>query len=178
MARSTVATGNRMQYTRLDTAERAQFLRTLAGMPAYLYEQFHELDADRARLPGAGGVFSPVEQVWHLADLEREGFAVRIRRLREEDNPTLADFDGTQMARERHYRARSLREGLEAFRHAREANLKVLGSLGEDSWGRAGVQEGVGVVMLCDMPAFLLQHDEAHRLEIEEWKRSVGAASL
>jgi hypothetical protein len=52
-----------------------------------------------------------------------------------------------------------------------------LGSLGEDSWTRAGVQEGVGVVMLCDMPAFLLQHDEAHRLEIEEWKRSVGAAS-
>jgi hypothetical protein len=32
--------------------------------------------------------------------------------------------------------------------------------------------------MLCDMPAFLLQHDEAHRLEIEEWKRSVGAASV
>jgi hypothetical protein len=80
-------------------------------------------------------------------------------------------------SRERHYRARSLREGLEAFRNAREANLKVLGSLGEDSWTRAGVQEGVGVVMLCDMPAFLLQHDEAHRLEIEEWKRSVGATS-
>jgi hypothetical protein len=165
-----------MQYTRLDTAERARFLRALAGMPAYLYEQFHELDADRARLPGAGGAFSPVEQVWHLADLEREGFAVRIRRLREEENPTLADFDGTQVARERHYRSRSLREGLEAFRNAREANLKVLGSLGEDSWTRTGIQEGVGVVMLCDIPAFLMQHDEAHRLEIEEWQRSVGAA--
>jgi DinB superfamily len=166
-----------MQYTRLNTAERAQSLRSLAAMPAYLYEQFHELDADSARLPGVDGVLSPVEQVWHLADLEREGFAVRIRRLREEDNPTLADFDGTQVARERHYRSRSLREGLEAFRSAREANLKVLSSLGEDSWTRAGVQEGVGVVRLCDMPAFLLQHDEAHRLEIEAWKRGIGAAS-
>ena len=128
-------------------------------------------------LPGAGGAFSPVEEVWHLADLEREGFAVRIRRLREEENPTLADFDGTQVARERHVlRSRSLREGLEAFRNAREANLKVLGSLGEDSWTRTGIQEGVGVVMLCDIPAFLMQHDEAHALEIEEWQRSAGAA--
>jgi hypothetical protein len=24
---------------------------------------------------------------------------------------------------------------------------------------------------LCDLPALLLQHDQAHRLEIEEWKR-------
>jgi hypothetical protein len=26
-------------------------------------------------------------------------------------------------------------------------------------------------VSLCDMPAFLLQHDQAHRLEIEQWQR-------
>ena len=87
------AAETRMQYTMLNTAERAQLMRSLATMPAYLYEQFHRLDAASACLPGAGGQFSPVEQVWHLADLEREGFAVRIRRLREEDNPRLADFD-------------------------------------------------------------------------------------
>jgi hypothetical protein len=177
MACSNFAAETRMQYTMLNTAERAQLMRSLAAMPAYLYEQFHRLDAASACLPGAGGQFSPVEQVWHLADLEREGFAVRIRRLREEDNPRLADFDGAQVARERHYRSRSLREGLEAFRAAREANLKVLSSLTEDSWTRTGVQEGIGVVRLCDIPSFLMQHDEAHRLEIEEWQRSVGAAS-
>jgi hypothetical protein len=26
-------------------------------------------------------------------------------------------------------------------------------------------------VTLCDLPALLLQHDQEHRLEIEEWKR-------
>jgi len=36
-------------------------------------------------------------------------------------------------------------------------------------------QEGVGTVSLCDMPAFMSQHDAAHRAEIEDWKRRVAS---
>src|ERR1700693_187672 len=95
-------------------------------MPDYLYEQFDSLTAEDARLPGPGGAFSPVEQVWHLADLEREGFGCRIDRLLSEREPQLPDFDGAAIAAARHYRARCLTAGLAAFRAARQRNLDTL----------------------------------------------------
>jgi hypothetical protein len=160
-----------VQHVKFNAGDREELLRSLSAMPDYLYEQFDSLTAEDARLPGPGGAFSPVEQVWHLADLEREGFGVRIRRLRDEQAPRLPDFDGAGIARERHYRSLSLREGLAAFALARKANLATLQSLPGEAWARRGTQEGVGVVTLCDLPALLLQHDQAHRLEIEEWKQ-------
>jgi hypothetical protein len=143
-------------------------------MKHFLRETFGSLGAEETRTPGPGGSFSPVEQVWHLADLEREGFGVRIERLRTETNPHLPDFDGAKIARERNYRARSLSEGLRAFEAAREANLRTLETLSADAWMRSGTQEGVGSVSLCDMPTFLHQHDQAHVAEIEQWKKFVG----
>ena len=87
------------------------------------------------------------------------------------EEPTAALNHAAGIARERHYRSLSLREGLEAFAVARKANLATLQSLPGEAWAHSGTQEGVGVGTLCDLPALLLQHDQAHRLEIEEWKR-------
>jgi hypothetical protein len=109
--------------------------------------------------------------VWHLCDLEREGFGVRIRRLRDETMPHLPDFDRARVAQQRNYRALSLSAGLEAFAAARAATLVALQALPAAAWMRDGIQERVGTVSLCDMPALLLQHDQAHRLGIEQWQR-------
>jgi len=89
-----------VQYVKFNAAERQELMRSLSAMPEYLYEQFDALSAEDARCP-TRRAFSPVEQVWHLADLEREGFSVRIRRLRDEQAPRLPDFDGDRIARER-----------------------------------------------------------------------------
>lgn len=164
----------RMQYMKLDEPQRRSLMASLAAMPAFLQETFGALTAAEARMPGPGSAFSPVEQVWHLADLEREGFAVRIARLQSETNPHLPDFDGAAIARQRNYRSRSLAEGLGAFEAARSANLQALQSLSPEAWLRSGTQAGVGAVSLCDMPVFLRQHDQAHIAEIEDWKRFVG----
>lgn len=160
-----------MQYMRLDTAGQQALLADLAGMPAWLAAKYAGLTPETAAAPPAPGAFAPVEQVWHLADLEAEGFGARIERLLREDAPALADFDGAAIARERDYRSRSLADGLERFAAARRANLARLATVAESQWARGGVQEGVGAVTLCDMPVFLAQHDAAHRAEIEEWAR-------
>ena len=86
----------------------------LAAMPALLQQSFGSLSAREATWRGAGGAFAPVEQCWHLADLERDGFAVRIRRLLSEAAPVLADFDGARVAEEGRYLSRALADG----RHA------------------------------------------------------------
>ncbi|HEV8096196.1 MAG TPA: DinB family protein [Burkholderiales bacterium] len=165
-----------MQYMKLDVAQRAELLASLAGMPAYLKAAFSGLGSEPLRASGPDGGFSPVEHVWHLADLEREGFAERIRKLRSEHEPHLPDFDGARIAAERNYRSLSFQDGLAAFTAAREKNLSVLRTLDAQSWMRNGTQEGVGKVSLCDIPSFMLQHDAAHRSEIESWKRAMRDA--
>lgn len=161
-----------MQYMKFTDIQREELMASLAGMKDYLQRTFQSLSAEDARVPGPSGASSPVEQVWHLADLEREGFGLRIQRLRTELKPHLSDFDGTKIAHERNYRSLSLSAGLREFVIARDANLVALRSVAAQEWTRSGTQDGVGEVTLCDMPTFLHQHDQAHVAEIEQWKQS------
>jgi quinol monooxygenase YgiN len=150
-------------------AEREALLARLESMPQYLAERFSVLSAAEAAIAGPGDGFTPVEQCWHLADLEREGFGMRIRRLLDEEEPSLPDFDGARIARERRYRTRELADGLLAFRTQRAANLALLRGLDAGQWRRAGTQDGVGRVALDDLPRLMAEHDAAHRAEIEAW---------
>jgi hypothetical protein len=143
------------------------FEEELRRMPAMVVEAARGLPgsvvADR---PVAGG-FAMIEHVWHLADLETDAYEVRIRRMLEEDEPELPDFDGEAVAAKRKYRALRLKDGLEKFTEARARNLAALRSLEGDAWERAGVQEGVGTITLRDIPRMMHEHDLSHRREIE-----------
>ena len=159
-----------MPYSTLPEVERTQLRAALARMPADLATMLSALGAVEARERRHNQAFSPVEQVWHLADLEHEGFGRRIERLLHEDHPVLADYDGDAVAKERDYLHRSLRAGLAAFAAARAANLARLSQLQAVDWERCGTQEGVGEVALGDLPILMAQHDAAHRAEIEVWR--------
>ena len=163
-----------MQYMKLNEVQREELLDSLNSMAEYLREIFAGLTPEQARTPGPDETFSPVEQVWHLADLEREGFGLRIQRLLSEPEPHLPDFDGARIAAERSYRSLSLEEGLLAFAEARRENIAALPAISSPRWLRSGTQEGVGSVSLCDIPSFMLQHDSAHKAEIEAWKNSIA----
>ena len=113
-----------------------------------------------------------MEQCWHLADLEREGYGLRIERLLSEADPVLADFDGARIARERAYRSRSLTEGWRPSGTRALQNLARLRALGPADWRRTGRQDGVGPIALCDVPAMMAEHDAGHRQEIETWRRA------
>jgi len=158
-----------MRYTLMPKADRESMMAGLMAMPDVLDTSFSRLTPDAAVQPGPDGVLSPVEICWHLADLEAEGYAVRIRRLLAEESPQLPDFDGAAIAKARHYRTRSLNEGLTAFRAARRANIDALQHLADADWRRSGTQEGVGPVALCDVPAMMAEHDASHRDEIAAW---------
>jgi hypothetical protein len=158
-----------MEYMKLDVSDRHDLLQDLAGMPEYLREVLGSIAADDLTKPGPNGLFSPVEQVWHLADLEVEGFGFRIKTLRDQPDPILPDFDGTAVANARDYKCMSLEEGLARFERGRRENLERLSTLTEAQWTHGGTQEGVGRVSLCDMPIFLRQHDQAHMEEIRAW---------
>src|ERR1700690_2644152 len=125
-----------MWYLKLGEAQREDLLASLAAPPRFLHESFDGLSHEASRLPGPNGTFSPVEQIWHLADLELEGFGLRIQRLQTESNPSLPDFDGARIAQERNYQSLSLSAGLAAFESSRRANIARLESLTEEAWSR------------------------------------------
>jgi hypothetical protein len=152
--------------------ERESLFRELEAMSLFLAHHVGSLTAEAATRRGVGDTFSPVEQCWHLADLEAEGYGVRIRRLLTEEMPSLPDFDGGRIAEEREYRTKSLQEGLRAFETARRTNLAQLRSIPESEWMRAGVQAGVGAITLAALPRMMQEHDASHQAEILAWVRA------
>lgn len=158
-----------MKYMRLSQDEQRNFLAELGSMADFLEQSFASLSTSERRRNGTDGSFSPIEHVWHLADLEQQGFAERIRRLQQEAYPQLGDFAGARIAREGQYRNRSWNQGTAAFRDTRDADLECLRGLSNEQWLRRGTRQGVGPVTLCDMPSLIAEHDAAHRGDITQW---------
>ena len=143
-------------------------LLTLESTPALLAQAADVLSPSCARHRPAEGAFSFVENVWHMADLEREGYGSRIQRILAEDNPALPNFDGDRLARERGYQERDIVQGLAVFAHARAQNLATLRLLRPADWERSGSQEGVGRVSLSDIPRMMAEHDRSHGADIAD----------
>jgi hypothetical protein len=150
----------------MNRRELETLLLTLESTPALLAKAATELPEDRVRQRGTAGGFSFVEHVWHLADLEREGYGVRIRRLLSEDEPIFSNFDGERVARERLYQRRDLADGLLAFAAARSRNLQTLRDVSNGDWSRTAEQEGIGTVALGDIPRMMVEHDREHEQEL------------
>lgn len=157
------------------TAEVAgDVMARLVEMPDWLSAVVDRVPPGEARTPTPDGGFSVVEHAWHLADLEAEGYGVRIQRLLSEHRPVLPDFEGNRIARERRYRERSVHEGVAAFAAARAANVGRLRAVPEEAWEREGTQEGVGSVCLQDVARMMAEHDAGHRAEIEALLAALG----
>ncbi|HZI66129.1 MAG TPA: DinB family protein [Thermoanaerobaculia bacterium] len=150
----------------MNRRELETLLLTLESTPALLAKAAADLSEDRVRQRGTTGGFSFLEHVWHLADLEREGYGVRIRRLLSEDQPHLSNFDGERIAHERVYQRRDLADGLLAFTAARTRNLQMLRDVPHGDWTKRAEQEGVGAVALGDIPRMMVEHDREHEKEI------------
>jgi hypothetical protein len=152
----------------------AMNLAELDALPAWLADVLARVPAAARLTPATDGSFCLTEHLWHLADLERDGFATRIDRLIAEDDPALPDFDGERVARARCYRELDAAGGLAAFTEARRTNLARLAGLTEAQRGRSGTQDGVGRVVLGDLAQRMRDHDRAHIAEIEALLAQIG----
>lgn len=138
----------------------------LARTPALLEEAAEGLSDERLRRTPDGAEFSFVGQACHLRDLEVEGYGVRIRRILEEEEPALPNFDGAAVAAERDYDAQDFREALAVFRAAREANLRAVESATPEQLARTGIFDGSKRVSLLDVLDMMREHDADH---VEQW---------
>jgi hypothetical protein len=139
-------------------------LEQLSEMPRLLRQLAGSVEDVRTR--PADGSFAFVEHVWHLADLEIEGFGARIEAILVEENPELPDFRGDEVAVARKYLEQEVRPALERFCSARDANRARLANVTDEEWLRTGTQEGVGVVTLRKIVELMLAHDRSHTQEL------------
>jgi hypothetical protein len=149
-------------------------LDALGSMAGLLAEVARHLPAAQLRERPDGEHFAFVEHACHLADLEEEGFGLRIARLLQEPQPELPDFHGARLAIERRYLDQRVEDAVQRFTRARAANLKILQGLSGAQWERWGVQEGVGRVSLADLPRLMVEHDASHAGELAELLRKIA----
>jgi uncharacterized damage-inducible protein DinB len=154
-------------------------LDPLATFPALVRAYVASVPEGRWRERPAAGGFAMVEQAWHLADLEHEGFGERLLRLIGDAEPELPDFRGQQVAQARRYLELEMAPALERFAAARAANVERLRSLSPEEWQRSGRQEGIGLVTIEQVVTRMAEHDREHAGEIEALLRELaGSAGL
>lgn len=106
--------------------------------------------------------FTAIEQICHIRDIEVDGYHLRLRRLLNEDEPSLVSIDSYQLARHRKYPDAPADKILAAFRAARTATLNLLESLTESQWRSSGFFEGYGPVTVKGLVHYLCSHDQQH----------------
>ncbi len=151
-----------------------QILDRLAASPVRLRALLNSLPESELRSAPNGG-FAPIEDAWHLRDIEAEGHFLRIRRILAEDEPVLVSIDGEQLARERRYLERELGAALDGFAQHREASVILLGGLSDDAWARSASFEG-RLVSLRELVAGMIEHDESHLRPLGARQRSANSA--
>ncbi|MGZ8796620.1 MAG: DinB family protein [Thermoanaerobaculia bacterium] len=143
----------------------------LLGFPERLRETFSLFSHDEIRRRSAKGLFAPVEQAWHIADLEVEGYGARIEQLLRADRPHFQDFKGDEIAAQRRYIELELEPALARFASARAANVARL----RLTTAHTATQEGViGPVTLERIAGMMSQHDASHAAEIVQLLRELG----
>ena len=144
----------------------ASALNTLAETPVRLRDLFERMDPAKIRIKPNPSLFSPLEDVWHLYDIEREGYLVRIRRILTEESPVLENLDGDRMAIERRYNDLEPTAAIAGFSAARTESVTLLQGLQSEAWMRRAEFENrvIDLKTLIDM---MVEHDQGHLLNVQ-----------
>lgn len=105
--------------------------------------------------------FDPLHQLWHLRDIEREGYHVRFRRTLEEAAPLLADIDSYVLAESKGERG-TAEQALDEFEAARAETIALLASLTPAQLERPATFDGFGPVTVRGLMHLLCSHDHQH----------------
>ena len=144
---------------------RQSALGCLAGTASLVGELRQAMADDQGYATPRAGGFSLVQHLWHLADVEQQGWALRFARLLHEAEPLLPGVDGDQLAREGRYQQRLWRAAARRFEAQRRRTLQALRRCDAAVLRRPvhfSGQPATGAEMLAAM----LAHDHEHRGEM------------
>ncbi|MBS0199346.1 MAG: DinB family protein [Proteobacteria bacterium] len=146
----------------------SSMLDALAAFPQQLavyYSEFpashvHWTPADWTGIPSER--FTAIEQLWHVHDVEIDGYHQRFRRILEEEHPFLPDLGSEALAQARAYANKDAAEALAGFRVARERTVAMLAELDATQLARTAVFEDYGPTTTRGLVHYLCSHDQQH----------------
>jgi hypothetical protein len=151
-----------MEEDQMTLEEFQGLVRELGETPRSLQQLADGLGDNDSRWKPSDEEWSVLEHVCHLRDIEQEGYTVRIRKLRHESEPFLADLDGAQLAATRSYNSQDFETALRDFADARQQNVESIKEIPLESLSRSGMFENVGTVTLAKLLLMMREHDEGH----------------
>lgn len=161
-------------------------LSALAAFPPLLAAHYAQVPAAHATWvpPHWDGIpsehFTPLAQVLHVRDIEREGYHVRIGRTLGEAGPRLADIDSYALAEQRGYASATAGDAGEAladFAIARARTVQMLAQASAADLARPADFEGYGPITLRGLAHLLCSHDQQHLAGLQWLLARIAARS-
>ncbi len=100
----------------------------------------------------APDVFSVRENIWHMRDIDFDGYLLRVEQTLTKRHPILPDLDGLALAQERRYNELPIGPALQELRYARARARQLFDRITENDLRRTATFETVGEVTVADLP--------------------------
>jgi uncharacterized damage-inducible protein DinB len=107
------------------------------------------------------GEWSAREVIGHLADAEL-AYAMRLRLVVAQDRPKLTWYDEGAWVERFGPLDEDARVALTRWRTLRDANVRLLESLAEEEWQRAGIHDTDGLLTVETILKRMVTHDRTH----------------
>ena len=143
-------------------------LTRLSATPLRVAELVDGLSEEQLSWKPSPGLFSMRESVWHLRDIDVEGYE---RRILKEVSPKLPDVNGGKLARERNYNVQPIDPALTELAIVRASSVERLSDCTDADLERTAEMEGAGVVTLRRLLEMWMRHDAEHLADMAELRR-------
>ena len=124
--------------------------------------------------PGAPGTWTIQQIVVHVMDSDLIGLHRMKRIIAEEKPPLLIGYDETSFARGLFYESMDARLAADIYRGNRLLMSAILRRLPESAWGRWGVHNERGTVVLGQLVDDYTRHTNSHMSFLREKRRLMG----
>ncbi len=141
--------------------DRTEITAYLRQVPDLIEEALHELSDGELRRRPSPDEWSALEVYCHLRDSAQEE-GIRVRRLVEEDGPTLKPYDQEARASERNYQGEDIRRLHTALRAFWGGLAYQLEGLSDAQWGRGGTHPESGPVTVHSRAEDEVEHARTH----------------
>jgi len=154
----------------------SSLLGQLEEMPAFLQRSAACLPAELLQREPEKDNMPLVEHLWHVRDCDSDLYALRIRRVLQEDKPYLDPVDVGVWPEERNYRNRN-RNGdlaISEFVELRAGLVRELREVDQEALARTGVRADGSEINVLGLIEQLAEHDRDHRWRVAAILRGFG----
>ena len=158
---------------------RAQDYKELVGeierMPQVIEGLLAGVDERNLRERPLDQMWSMLEHICHLRDIEQEGYRIRITKMLTDAHPFLTDLDGDKLAEERDYLNQDFKSALKDFFDARVLNVQAIRDLSPGQLSKQGMFENVGPLSMLELLIKMRDHDRGHIDELTVLRKKFQA---